>query len=211
MLKIDTFICNPIEVNTYLVYDDSKKAVVIDPGFANSHECDVFDDYVLKHDIGIVRCIVTHPHPDHLVGCSHLVDKYNIIPELHHLSEHLYKMSDAWANAIGFDSYKMCNVKYSLDEDSIVNFGNTSLSVIYTPGHAEGSVCFYNEIEKLLFSGDALFRDGIGRTDMPTGNYELLVSSIKNKLFQLPEDVVVYTGHGPKTKIGYEKRTNPFC
>lgn len=209
-MKIDKFICNHVGVNTYLVYGDDKITCVIDPGFANDREFETFKDYVEKNELSIKRCLITHPHPDHIVGGGFIVSQYNVIPELSPLSVELYEQFDLWAASIGFVDAKSFDVSYSLLDESVVDFGDLHFKVIYTPGHAEGSVCFYEESEKVLFSGDVLFRSGIGRTDLPTGDYDTLCSYIKNRIFTLPDDVVVYPGHGDRTTVGYEKRSNPF-
>ena len=209
-MKTDTLIFNLFQENTYIVYDETGQALVIDPGFNTEEEKNVFDDHVEKNNIKIERCVITHPHPDHFLGGKHIIDKYGVTPEIYHTAGKLFHIFEVYMAPMGFMHYQSFVPQYTITEDSVINFGNSSMSVLYTPGHADASVCFYCEKAKILFSGDVLFMNGIGRTDMPTGDFDTLIKSIRDKIFVLPDDVKVYSGHGDVTEVGYEKRSNPY-
>ncbi|MDR2084700.1 MAG: MBL fold metallo-hydrolase [Bacteroidales bacterium] len=210
MLKIHSFIFNHIEVNTYVLYDETKQALVIDPAFYYPEETTVFDKFISDNDLQLVEAVFTHPHADHLAGGAHITEKYNVVPRINSNSAMLIKMIEQQADLIGFTNFKMPELKFDLEEGEIVKFGNSYLQVMYMPGHADGSVCLYNSKENILFTGDVIFRSSIGRTDFPTGDYELLTNNIKSRIFTLPEETTIYPGHNAPTTVKFEKRFNPF-
>jgi hydroxyacylglutathione hydrolase len=210
MLKIKQFEFNHICVNTYILSDETCKALVIDPAFSTQSECDEFDEYIFEECLDIVEVVFTHPHADHLVGGACIYDKYRIVPKINSHSKDLVAVVSMQAAAIGFGDFKLCPLNYNLEEGENVCVGNMSFDVMYMPGHADGSVCLYSTSEKVLFTGDVLFRSSIGRTDFPTGDYDTLINNIKNRIFVLPDDVKIYPGHGCRTSVKFERNFNPF-
>lgn len=210
MFKIQHFVFNQIQVNTYVLFDETRQALVIDPAFYYPEEIAAFDKFILDNDLQIVEVVFSHPHADHLAGGFYMGKKYNITPRINSHSAILVSMVEQQADLIGFSDFQMPKLKFDLEEGEIVKFGNSYLQVMYMPGHADGSVCFYNPDEKILFTGDVLFRSSIGRTDFPTGDYSLIINNIKSRIFTLPEETVVYPGHNASTTVKFEKRFNPF-
>jgi glyoxylase-like metal-dependent hydrolase (beta-lactamase superfamily II) len=152
----------------------------------------------------------THFHIDHILGNTFVCNTYNIKPQCHSKSKLLWETAAQYGLAFGLKIDNMITPADFIEEGDTITFGNSLVHVLYTPGHADGSVCLVNHAERYIISGDVLFRDSIGRTDLPTGNFDVLYESITTKLFTLPDDYIVYPGHGPETTIGYEKRNNPF-
>jgi len=154
--------------------------------------------------------INTHAHIDHILGNTFVCEKYNLKPEAHIAGLKFYEIAPASGSVFGISVGKVIMPVDFLKEGDIVKIGNFSLKVLYTPGHADGSICLVNEEGSFVITGDVLFRESIGRTDLPTGNLDKLLESIRLKLFTLPDQYIVYPGHGPTTTIGFEKRNNPF-
>jgi hydroxyacylglutathione hydrolase len=167
-------------------------------------------DFIKERNLTVKYLIATHCHIDHIIGCRFIKEKYNApfyapeldLPLLHNL--------DKQAAAFGLEVKPCPPPDKMLDENSIIKIGNTKAEIIFTPGHSPGEYCLYFAGEKFLIAGDVLFHRGIGRTDLWGGDYNTLIDSIRFKLFSLPDDVVVYAGHGENTTIGEEKKNNPF-
>ncbi len=210
MLKIKTFVFNPFQVNTYLLYDDTGQCVIIDPACYEDPEKLALADFVGKEGLNPVLALNTHCHIDHILGNNFVTGKFSIPLKVHKDSMVFIKNGKEYALSFGFEIEEIAMPDGFIAEGDIIEFGNRQLKVIHTPGHADGSICLYEHKAGVLFCGDVLFKSGIGRTDLPTGNYDNLISNIKEKLMLLPDDVVVYPGHGPDTTIGMEKRNNPF-
>ena len=211
-LKIRVFIFNQIEVNTIALYDDTREAVIIDPGVCNFIERQQLADFVKDNSLKIKYIINTHPNIDHVLGNGYCVSMYKVPLLMHKAGIPVYDRSISYGAAFGMDCDKsdFPAPDQFMQEGDVIRFGNQELQVLYTPGHADGSVCLYSPAAGCVIVGDVLFADSIGRSDLPTGNHALLIESIKTKLFTLPESTVVYPGHGPTTTIGSEKRDNPF-
>jgi len=210
-MRIETLIVGPLEVCCYLVYDEmTKKGVIIDPGDNDPRILETIKRLSLKP----LYILGTHGHPDHILGAEYLREELRI-PFLLHLEDYNF-----FRDPQNFLTFKLWGFPENpkpdevFEEGAIFQFGESYLRVIHTPGHSPGSVCFYNEREKVLFTGDTLFVEGIGRADLPGGSYKTLMKSLKEKVLTLPEETVIYPGHdyGPKptSTIGYEKRYNPF-
>jgi len=210
MLNIERFVFNTFMVNTYVIYDETGEAVVIDAACYDEKEKAALSDFIKKKGLKVVRNINTHCHIDHILGNGFIEEQYGIKPEYHKDSVPFFRTAAEIGASFGYQVAKIPEAARYLEEGELIRFGNTELSVLYTPGHAAGHVCLYDEAEKFVITGDVLFRDTIGRTDLPSGDFNLLMDSIKNKLFTLPGDVTAYPGHGPETTIGYEKVNNPF-
>ncbi|MBC5993824.1 MBL fold metallo-hydrolase [Pontibacter cellulosilyticus] len=209
-MKVTCLTFNQFQENTYLLHDDTKECVVVDPGCYDKHEQEELKKYIADNDLKVVRLLNTHCHIDHVLGNKFVADTYNVELEIHPEDEQTLRSVPAYAPVYGFPMYaEQLPAKY-LKEGDTVKFGSTELDVIFAPGHAPGHVVFYNKEEKKVIGGDVLFQGSIGRTDLPGGDFDTLIQSIKTKLFTLPDDVTVYPGHGPETTIGYEKKYNPF-
>jgi len=210
MITIKTFVFNDIRVNTYLLYDETKECIIIDAGCYTESEKNELSEFINQEDLKLIRQYATHCHIDHIIGNGFIHDTFNIDLEIHQEAEIFLKHADSYAEMLGFRIDKIINPVNYLNEGDIIKFGNSKLKVIYTPGHAGGSICFYSKEQKFIITGDVLFQGSIGRTDLPTGNFQLLINNIKTKLLTLDEDTIVYPGHGPATRIGFEKKNNPF-
>jgi glyoxylase-like metal-dependent hydrolase (beta-lactamase superfamily II) len=211
MLHVEVFVFNPFQENTYVVSDETKAAVVIDPGCYEKEEKQALTDYIREHDLRVVKLLNTHCHIDHVLGNAFVKDEYNTRLYLHRMDEPVLRAVSAYASNYGFQQYQPATPDVYIEEGEEIEVGNQSLKVLFVPGHSPGHVAFYHEGEKVLLGGDVLFRNSVGRTDLPGGNTDTLLESIHEKLFTLPDDVTVYPGHGPTTTIGFEKTTNPFC
>jgi len=211
MLHIKTFEFNPFSEKTYVIYDDTREGVIVDPGCYEPEEKAELDDFIRTEKLTIKYLLNTHAHIDHVLGNYHVKEKYKVPFLMHKKDEPVLKAVKAYAPNYGFVNYTEALPDQFLEEGDQVSFGNSTFSILFLPGHAPGHIGFYNEAEKLLMGGDVLFRGSIGRTDLPGGNHETLINSIHQKLFVLPDEVVVYPGHGPTTTLGEEKISNPFC
>jgi hydroxyacylglutathione hydrolase len=211
MLHVKSFVFNPFQENTYILYDETKECIIIDPGCYEADEKQELVDFIEHHRLKVVLLLNTHCHIDHVLGNSFVKDKYAVRFLIHANDEMVLKAVKAYAPNYGFQLYQEAMPDDFMKENDLISFGNQKLKVLFVPGHAPGHVAFYNEESKIVIGGDVLFLNSIGRTDLPGGNFNTLINSIHQKLFVLPDDVVVYPGHGPQTNIGFEKKTNPFC
>ncbi|MFA5974474.1 MAG: MBL fold metallo-hydrolase [Lentimicrobiaceae bacterium] len=208
--KVNRFVFNSFGVNTYILSDDTGKCLIIDPACQYQSEETKLLSFIRDNHLSPVGMVNTHFHIDHILGNTFICNTFNLSPKCHKSSKIL------WETAIGFGAVFGINIENLIiptdfiEEGDFITFGNAAIEVLYTPGHADGSICLVNHAERYVVSGDVLFRDSIGRTDLPSGNFDTLYKSITTKLFTLPEDYIVYPGHGPETSIGYEKLNNPF-
>ena len=210
-MKIKTFTFNPIQENTYLVYDESNEAVVIDAGCVSEIEKRALKNYIEDNELMLKRVLNTHLHFDHQFGNKFLFNTFGIKPEAGEEDEYLLEnvISQTRSFGMAVDEEAQPLGGYITDNQEI-KFGNTTFKALHVPGHSPGSMAFYDEKEGVLFAGDVLFRASIGRTDLPKGDYATLINSITDKLLPLPDSTVVYSGHGPATTIGFERKNNPF-
>jgi len=210
MIQIKKFEFNLICENTYILYDETKEAVIIDCGAYYPEEKTLLKDFISQNQLSLKHLLNTHLHLDHCFGNKFIYDTYGIAPEYHRMEE---QMPDLQKQAAAFgmkvEDGDLKAAKY-LEDGDIISFGNTELKAILIPGHSPGSLCFYSENDGVLFSGDVLFEGSVGRSDLWGGNHRQLISGIKDKLLTLPKDTVVYSGHGPETTIKEEKLNNPF-
>jgi len=211
MLKIQEFTFNPFQENTYVLYDETKEAVIIDPGCYEDDEKSELVEFIKSNNLKVVMLLNTHGHIDHVLGNSFVKDTFKVNLYIHKIEEPVMRAVKAYAGNYGFAMYQEASVDGYLEEGNSIKFGKQEFKILFVPGHSPGHVAFYHENEKILIGGDVLFQNSIGRTDLPGGNFDTLINSIHEKLFTLPDDVVVYAGHGPTTTIGFEKVTNPFC
>ncbi|HXB29887.1 MAG TPA: MBL fold metallo-hydrolase [Puia sp.] len=210
MLTVKRFIFNPIQENTYVVYNGKDACAVIDPGCYFPEEKHTLSGWLKKNELHPNLLLNTHCHLDHVFGNKWVADQYHL--ELQMGEKELWTFNFAPESGIRwsmpFENYSG-NIIFLNEGDEIL-MGEDKLEVLFTPGHSIGHIVFYNRRQGFVIGGDVLFRMGIGRTDIPGGDSETLLDSISEKLFKLPDDVIVYPGHGEPTTIGYEKENNPF-
>lgn len=211
MLRIKSFTFNPFEENTYVVFDETREAVVIDPGCSNPGEEKKLADFITRQNLVVTQLLNTHGHIDHVLGNFFVKSRYTVPFRMHAADLPVIRAVKSYASNYGFPGYQEVLPDETLADGDTVTVGNSSLKVLFLPGHSPGHVGFYASAEKILLAGDVLFYRSIGRTDLQGGNLETLLASIHQKLFGLPDDVVVYPGHGPSTTLGEEKVGNPFC
>jgi len=210
-MTIKTFTFNPFQENTYLVFDETNEAVVIDAGCLQAGEKQVLTRFIEDNKLTLKRVLNTHLHLDHQFGNKFLFDTYGIAPEACIEDEFLLENVVAQARSYGFPVTEEAQpLGAYIIENQEITFGNSSLKAIHAPGHSPGSMVLYSEKDGVMFAGDVLFQGSIGRTDLPKGDYASLILAITKKLLVLPDSTVVYCGHGPSTTIGYEKKNNPY-
>jgi len=210
MLKVEKFVVNPLGENSFVLFDETRECILVDPGFYFEEEFDEIKEFVSKNQLVPVKIVNTHCHFDHIMGVEFIRNEYGIPFEAHPDDAFWVEKVVDQGKMFGFEINPIRPIDKFLVENENVKFGNTELKVIHVPGHSPGHVCLYNGDAGILVAGDVLFYGSIGRTDLPGGDYHTLISNIRNKLFALPDDTIVYCGHGPETKTGFEKRTNPF-
>ncbi len=210
MTIVKRFVFNPYEVNTYVISDETKACIIVDGACSGDDELRELDEYIKSNGLKPVLLVNTHAHIDHIIGNYSICKAYNIPLAAHEWCSGFLTHAKIYAKTFGVEMEDVKQIDLFLSEDEPVTFGNTSLKVLDTPGHADCSVCFYNEKDGYVITGDVLFYQSIGRTDLKTGDYDKLQKSIWNKLFTLPDETEVFPGHGPKTSIGFEKVNNPF-
>ena len=210
MLKIKKFIVNPLQENTFIISDDTGQCIFIDPGFYFPEEQDKVRKYISDNNLDPVMIANTHCHFDHIMGVEFIRNEFNI-PFVCH-SEDAFWVDKAveQGGLFGFEMQPVNMPDRFFPDDDPLKFGDSCFEIIHLPGHSPGHVVFFSEKEKLLIAGDVIFFGGIGRTDLPGGDYQTLISNIRNKLFVLPEGIKIYSGHGPETTLDREKSSNPF-
>ncbi len=210
MLKIKSFVFSPIQENTYLLYNTNKDCLIIDPGCYFPDENETLKAFITESGLNAKMLLNTHCHLDHVFGNKFVAETYGLNLQLHKDEKQLldYAPTSGLMYNMPFDNY-VGDYIY-LKEGDIITLGDDELKVIEAPGHSPGHICFYCEAQNFIISGDVLFNRSIGRTDLPGGNHQTLIKNIKEKLFVLPDETVVYSGHGAQTTIGEEKKHNPF-
>jgi hydroxyacylglutathione hydrolase len=208
MITIQSFEFNPVSENTYVLYDESKEAVIIDAGCFETSEYEEIDGYIKAKQLQVVALLNTHSHFDHVLGNYYLKNKYKCPLFIYKDDLETLRSVKVYAPNIGFFEYQEVMPDGYLHLDKTFNFGNSKLHIAHTPGHAPGHIVFYNLDEKIAITGDNIMLNTIGRTDLPGGNISLLASSIKDVLFSWPDDTTIYPGHGLKSSIGHEKEKN---
>lgn len=210
MLKVKSFVFSPIQENTYLLYNEFNECLIIDPGCYFPEENDELKAFITQSSLKPRMLLNTHCHLDHVFGNKFVAETWELALQLHEKEKPLLD----YAPTSGL-MYNMPFVNYAgkyiyLKAGDIIMLGEDELTVIEAPGHSPGHICFYCEKQHFIISGDVLFNRSIGRTDLPGGDHETLLKNIRERLFVLPEETVVYSGHGPVTTIGDEKKYNPF-
>ncbi len=210
MARIVSFTFNPFYENTYILYDTTGACVVVDPGCYTREEEEELADFISRQKLTPVLLLNTHCHIDHVLGNAFVAETWNI-PLVMHRGE-LSQLQNVvnYAPSMGMHFKPGPDPQRFVEEGDIIEFGNTRLQVLFTPGHSPASVCFYCKEDGFIVSGDVLFYDSVGRTDLPGGNSATLMNSIRTKLLTLPDTVKVYAGHMQPTTIGRERNENPF-
>ncbi len=210
MLKVKSFVFSPIQENTYLLYNEFNDCLVIDPGCYFPEEKDELKGFITQSSLAPQMLLNTHCHLDHVFGNRFVAETWGLTLQLHEKEKKLldYAPTSGLMYNMPFDNY-LGDYIY-LKEGDIIKLGADELKVIEAPGHSPGHICFYCKKQNFIISGDVLFNRSIGRTDLPGGNHETLLKNIREKLFILPDETVVYSGHGAVTTIGEEKKHNPF-
>lgn len=212
MMKIQKFEFNMFPVNTYVLWDeDTKDAVIIDPGCFFPNEKTTLKNFIKQNNLKVNRLLNTHLHLDHILGNTFVAEEFGVKPEANQEDEFWLIGAEQQARMFGFElQEEQVQLGNYLNEGEQVKFGNITLDIIKVPGHSPGSVAFYNKESGDLFSGDVLFYESIGRADLQGGNFQQLKDNIIKKLFILPKETIIHSGHGPSTTIGHEKMYNPF-
>ena len=210
MINIQSFTFNPFQENTYLLFDESNECVIIDPGCSDTNERNTLKNFIERNSLTPVKLLNTHCHIDHILGNKFIADTYKLGLEANEKDLKTLAAGRVSADIFGIDYEESPQPNHFLEEGDKVIFGKSELEIVFTPGHSTGSICFYNRVDKFIIGGDVLFFQSIGRTDLPGGNHQQLLESIRTKLFTMPDDFTVYPGHGPSTTIGFEKANNPF-
>ncbi len=210
MLKIKSFEFSPIQENTYLLYNEFNECMVLDPGCYDDAEKDEIIAFIEANKLKPVMLVNTHCHLDHVFGNKFIAEKYGLILHIHEAEKLLldYAPASGLKYGLPFDNYAG-QIKY-LQANETIGIGKDKLQILFTPGHSPGSLSFYSAENNFVLSGDVLFKNSVGRTDLPGGDYDILISSIRQQLLPLPADTIVYSGHGPATTIGAERKNNPF-
>ena len=211
MLEVKKFTFNPFSENTFIISNKSSKAVIIDPGCYYRAEQKELDDYISNNQLDVQCVLHTHSHLDHMFGTAHLLSKYNVKLWIHRDDKITYDSFEKVCELYGIPIHKspiQNPVFFNLYKPFQID--DITFQILFVPGHSPGHVAFYNKENNFLINGDCLFENSIGRTDLSGGNHHQLVNSIKNKIFQLPDETLVYCGHGNETTIKTEKNSNPF-
>jgi hydroxyacylglutathione hydrolase len=209
-MKIYKLVFSPIEVNTYILVDESGDCAIIDCGCYDKQESDRLEDFIKNNNINPVLLLNTHCHLDHIFGNKFVLERYNLKTFSNEYDEMNRKDAVQHAKLFGLIMDNPPEPAGFLTDNQTITFGTTELVTLHVPGHSSGSLAFYNEKNDCVFTGDALFAGSIGRTDLFGGNYDTLIKSIRNKLFVLPPATVVYPGHGNETTIEREMESNPY-
>jgi hydroxyacylglutathione hydrolase len=210
MLYVQSFTFNPFQENTYLIINDKKECWIVDPGMYDNNETKQLTDYISKNQLAPQAIINTHAHIDHIFGIKPLIDIYKIPFGLHTKETAVLTYAPASAAMFGLNIGTVPQPNFSIEEHKPLKLGEDEIDVRFTPGHSPGSISFYFAPGNWVIGGDVLFSGSIGRTDLPGGDFDILINSIKMQLLTLPGNTTVYSGHGPATSIATEKMHNPF-
>ena len=212
MITIKQFTFNFFGENTYLLYDETKEAILIDCGCVTPEEGGTLSNFLKENNLSLKRLLSTHYHFDHVIGNSYIFHKYGIRPEMHKDEKNATTPTlNMQASKFGIPmSFEDIEPLRAIEDNEEIHFGNSTIKAILVPGHSPASLAFYSEADNFLIAGDVLFESSIGRTDLWGGDFSTLISSITNRLMILPDNTTIYPGHGPSTTIGSERTNNPY-
>jgi glyoxylase-like metal-dependent hydrolase (beta-lactamase superfamily II) len=210
MITIQDFCFSAFQENTYVLYNELKEAIIIDPGCYTRIEEKILSDFIRKENLKPILLLNTHCHLDHVFGNNYVSETYGLTAHIHPneqiVLDRLPEAAAKWGAPT--EAYKGA-IQY-IHEGEMIQFGSDSFKVLLTPGHSPGSVCFYHVEQDFMIGGDLIFKDGVGRTDLPGANPLDLIKSIREQIFPLPDSLTIYSGHGPATTWGREKEHNPY-
>ena len=210
MIQVVSFTFNPIQENTYVLTNEKRQALIIDPGCYFTAEERTLQNYLDEGGFTPVQLINTHCHYDHVFGNYFIAKKYGLELMIHPNEEMLLKVAPTYVAQYGLSFTNYTGKLHFLAAGDVVKLGDDELKILFTPGHSPGSICLYCEAQHFVIGGDVLFRESIGRADLPGGNAAQLMQSIRTQLYTLPDETIVYPGHGEPTTIGWEKTNNAF-
>lgn len=213
MTQVHVFTFNPFAENTYIVYDDSQECIVVDPGCYTPDERQALQAFIEQQGLTPVGLLNTHCHIDHVFGNRFVAETYGLPLAIHEGEIPVLEAIPGVAQLYGIPNIQQSpdpSPEHFLEAGSSYTFGNTTLEILFTPGHSPASVSLYCKASGFVLAGDVLFQRIIGRTDLPGGDYATLMQSIEEQLLPMPDATVVYSGHGPATTIGAERQSNPF-
>ncbi|MFM1931177.1 MAG: hypothetical protein RL226_480 [Bacteroidota bacterium] len=209
-MHLQKFTFNPFSENTFLLWNEDLNAIIIDPGMSDRAEQQQMEAFIQAHNLTLTSLILTHAHIDHILGNAWVFDRFGLKPVMHYDALQTLLQGSAVSSMYGIPYDVSPQPSSFLNEGDVITLGASEWRVLLVPGHAPGHIALYNEEEGCVIAGDVLFRGSVGRVDLPGSEPRLLVDSIQRKMYALPDDTVVYCGHGPETTIGFEKANNPF-
>jgi hydroxyacylglutathione hydrolase len=210
MLQVKSFTFNPFQENTYVVYNNAKQAIIIDPGMYQPSEEKQLFDFIAHHQLQPIQIINTHCHLDHIFGIHTCMQQYNIQLGFHALEQQIYDWAPQAGLKYGVPVHHSPAPAFYINPDDKINIGEDQLQVLFTPGHSPGHICFYSAASNFVIAGDVIFASSIGRTDLPGGDFDTLIRSIHQQIITLPDSTKIYSGHGPATTVGIERMNNPY-
>lgn len=210
MIKVKTFIFNPFQENTIILYDNTKECIIVDPGCYNREEENLLKSFIEGNDLRPVKLLNTHCHIDHILGNQFVYESYKLLPEYHKDESKIIEAGVQTAQLYNISYKESPKAENFLNEGMKLKFGESELDILLIPGHSPGHLVFVDEKDNQIIGGDVLFYGSIGRTDLPFGDHDTLIDTIKGKLFTLKEDYTIFPGHGPITNLEFEKKHNPF-
>jgi hydroxyacylglutathione hydrolase len=210
MITIESLVFNAFQVNTYLVKDEEGNCLVVDPAFYSPEEERTFDDYIRDHELKVTGQVNTHCHVDHVLGVRHLKQKYQCPFRAHPNESGLLNNAPLMGQVYGLSVEPIPGIDELISDRDLIPLNSFSLHALLVPGHSPGSLSFYSPEGAFVITGDALFQGSIGRTDLPGGDYDTLIESIRSRLLTLPPETIVYPGHGEPSTIANEAMGNPF-
>ncbi len=209
-LKIKTFVFNPFQENTYLLYSDEGNCLIIDPGCSDPSEYAQLDDFIQEEGLTPTELLLTHAHIDHILGLHFVENQYGLEAHCHPAELDIFRSGKVIADTYGLVYTEASLPTADLGDGELLNWEGVEIQQIWAPGHSPGSICFYIPTQSVLIGGDVLFHQSIGRTDLPGGNHDQLLESILTKIYTLPDATRVLSGHGMETEIGFERENNMF-
>ena len=209
-MQIKSFVFNSFYENTIILASENSNCFIFDPGCYEPYEIEELAAFIRKGNLQVKTILNTHCHIDHVLGNDYLKNYYKVPLLIPKNEKEIFAAVPAYAPQWGITRYKHAEVDGFLEEGKNIELNEITIQLIEVPGHSPGHVMFYLEKEGIIIGGDVLFRESIGRTDLPGGNHDTLLNNIREKVYALPDDTVVYPGHGSTTTIGHEKKHNPF-
>lgn len=210
MASLQCFVFSPFQENTYVLWDDTREAVIIDPGCLNQHEKETLKRFIESQQLQVVALWQTHAHLDHIFGSAYVKRIFKVPMYLHPADHPILEDAALRCKTFGIDGFEPVTADQPLSHGMTLSFGNTSIDVVHVPGHAPGHVAFISHQDRWIIGGDCLFRESVGRTDFPLCSHSDLMHSIREHFYTLPDDYQVFAGHMEPTTIGHEKKYNPF-